>query len=68
MWIVYDHPSDFPDQYVVRRWEVWPGLTKPTDEAFAAEDLGVVRAAIPPDAERITGRDPHDPCILETWL
>lgn len=29
MWTIYRSPSDYPGQYVARRWEIVPGLTEP---------------------------------------
>lgn len=29
MWTIYDHPLDFPDQFVARRWSVVRGSLTP---------------------------------------
>ena len=31
MWVVYDHPKDYPDSYVARLWEAYPDGPKMTD-------------------------------------
>ena len=35
MWVVYDHPSDFPDRYVARLWEG----EKPTSNVMVSRDV-----------------------------
>lgn len=69
---IYKSPSDYPNQYVARRFE----LDKPTNEFFAHEHLSVVRKWT---RERLwslgvlthvnMGREKNDdPVIVETWL
>lgn len=29
MWTVYDHPTDYPDNFVARRFEIVPGELEP---------------------------------------
>jgi hypothetical protein len=65
MWVVYDHPKDFPDYFVARQWRG----EQPTENVIMASglelihhqliDMGLVKL------ERMQGDDPK---ILETWL
>jgi hypothetical protein len=70
IWVIYDHPEDYPDHWVVRRQQIQalrqdiatyglPILCQTLDEA---------RQRIPPGRTRIV-RHPQDvPCIYETWI
>lgn len=71
MWTIYDHPSDFPHDYVARQWLVSKGGTVATDIAYAHPNLTVLRAAVRavlPGATCLP-RDPKDdPAVVETWV
>ena len=64
IWAIYDHPADFPDSYVARRFE----YDKPT--------ATIIKGTLPRlrKAFRLCGlhcltRSPDDdPVIVETWL
>lgn len=67
MWVVYDHPLDFPHTFVARRFS---GVT-PTGETIEDEDLIELRHKIRrkmPMGLRFTRADDDDPCIAEVWL
>ena len=71
VWVVYDHPSDFPDNaIVVRRQWAGPGGTIERDRvAFAFDDL--VDAQVWLMRRQLVRMDRHpddDPVIVETWL
>jgi hypothetical protein len=67
MWTIYDHPLDFPNHFVARRWEVTEEA-RPTNQIMVAPTLAILRAMLPPGLTRIL-RDPRDePAIVETWL
>jgi hypothetical protein len=64
VWVVYDHPSDFPNCYVARQWiGDKPGrvLVSNALEPIQTllEGLGLVHM------DRMEG---DDPVILETWI
>lgn len=64
IWVIYDHPEDYPDKFVARCWE---GET-PTDRIFTADTVKEIRELIPPDLYRLD-RDPSDdPVVLEVWI
>ena len=69
MWIVYDHPTDFPTEFVARRHEIVRGGSRPTNEAMASHSLDSLREALVGRGLTCLSRSPHDdPNIVETWL
>ena len=65
MFTIYDHPSDCPDGFVVREWDVGAdGMT--SVQAWVAPDLDTARTAIPRGLARIPRAD-DDAVIVETW-
>lgn len=70
MWVVYDHPSDFPDEYVARKHVVLSGgAYGPTPEIMLSRSLDELRDGLEAlglvHLDRMEG---DDPVILETWL
>lgn len=75
VWVIYDHPRDHPDYFVVRPWDVIDGKSVPRiagsglpvcglfrkiDDARAyCEQFGLTLLARSPD---------DDPVVVETWL
>lgn len=65
IWVVYDHPEDWPEYYVAREWiGDQPGNMVTLDRNLdrlreRLQRLGLVRL------ERMPEDEPH---ILETWL
>jgi len=43
IWVVYDHPTDFPTEFVARRHEVDGEGSRPTNEAMASRNLSLLR-------------------------
>lgn len=65
LFVVYEHPADYPDKYVVRLWD----LNKPTDMIAIADTYEALLKAIPTDRMCRWGRTSiDDPCIVETWF
>jgi hypothetical protein len=65
LWTVYDHPLDFPDEYVARKFIDG----KVTQEYFTMDDLEKMRMVMESKALFCVTRHPtDDPCIVETWL
>lgn len=68
VYTIYDHPRDFPHNFVCRQYQVLPGQAEPTGEFWVAPSLEMVRALIPVGMTRIE-RDPKDdPVIVESWI
>lgn len=65
MWVVYEHPTDFPEHYVARLWE---GET-PTTTHIIERDLEKLRERLFRMGMVKLDRMPGDvPVVLETWL
>ena len=67
-WVVYDHPRDYPDVFVMRRWKILDGVVLATDEVKTAATLKEIRALVPPGLYRLSRFEDDDPCIVEVWL
>lgn len=65
---IYDHPADYPDQFVVRAWLVAGGVVIAYHPVGFADSLDDARALIPLGRERIDRSDEDDPVIVESWL
>lgn len=72
MWTVYDHPTDYPDGYFARLWEVYAGEARPTGHTmsgFGDWGLRMIRAFMRQQGFACLSRNEgDDPAILETWL
>lgn len=65
IWVVYDHPSDYPHHYVARMWD---GIT-PTQSILVADEVEKIRAMLRDLGLVKLDRSPgDDPKIMETWL
>ena len=70
MYVVYDHPSDYPEFYVVRRHVAGRGgLRVDPTPMFVTDDLAKVREGMKRLGLHCLKRHPSDdPVIIETWL
>jgi hypothetical protein len=66
-YVVYAHPTDFPNGYVLREWLITPQGTI-AGEAWSAPTLTGLREALPDDAQLIAGQDPTEPKVIEVWM
>jgi len=67
LWTIYDRPTDYPDSFVARRFE----LDQPTGDIFIAATLAKLRAilALRCAVSHCIPRDPNDdPKIVEVWI
>lgn len=63
--VVYEKPTDFPDSYVGRIWD----LDKSTEFAVMRPTLEELRAAIPQERfVRLDRSFNDDPVIVEVWV
>lgn len=69
VWAIYDHPRDFPDHFVARRWVIREGAAHPiaTNDQRAALTLDAVRGLLPPGLIRLDRGPVDDVTIVETW-
>ena len=73
MWTVYDHPRDWPQWFVARRWEIRAGEVAPvrTDDMVFGRTLEIVRMhidRITPGLFRLPRQPGDDPVVVETWV
>lgn len=67
LWVIYEHPDDHPEGYVLRRW-LMSGDSLQPGAASRHATLDEAREALPPGVEPApkTGI-PEDPTIIEVW-
>lgn len=70
MWVIYDHPSDFPDVFIARRWDPTYVGFMPTEQIITGATLEEVRMEInKAHGLCLVPREPlDDPKIVEVWL
>lgn len=68
LWVIYDHPKDHPDAFVVRRWHIDQGITMPDKDCLLAESLPEARGLIPYGRFRLPRQEKDDPVIVESWI
>lgn len=65
LWTIYDHPIDFPDKFVARRFE----NSLPTSEIIITPSLDELRDRFEENGLVCVQRHPHDdPKIIEVWI
>lgn len=69
MWTVYDHPYDYPDKFVARRWDVGKSGLVRTEAVMVSDDLQAIRIELEGWGLYCLPRMPGDePQIVETWF
>jgi hypothetical protein len=69
IWTVYDHPSDYPDRYVARCFEVDTDGTRPTGNILLSTSLDTIRTAMRDMGLICMARWADDDAnIIETWM
>lgn len=69
IYAIYDHPKDYPDNFVVRAWR--PRADGGLDVSLVAHlatSLEDARAWVPRGFARMDRHDNDDPVIVEVWL
>lgn len=64
MFVVYDHPKDYPGHFVVRRWFA----DRPTEDFAIADTIEKVRAEVPMGLHRMPRQEKDDAVIVEVWI
>lgn len=69
VWVIYDHPRDFPDSFVARpQCETQEGIQQ-FAEGFAAPELDMLRDHMRRMGLTCLPRHPSDdPIIVEVWI
>lgn len=74
LFVVYDHPTDYPANVVVRAWHTGSWGTAPSDYCCVLDDLETVRRVFGGKCEptlsfvRVEPEPDDDPKIAEVWL
>ena len=69
MWTIYDHPADYPDSFVARRWVVDAQGARSTDRVLVSDDVNWLRRQFIEDGLSCLVRDARDdPAVMETWV
>jgi hypothetical protein len=66
IWTIYESPSDYPGQFVVRPTSV--RHESPFLNHMLAHDLEAARRLIPPGTVCFERSETDDPVIVETWF
>ncbi len=70
MWVLFDHPEDFPYHYVAKRYN----LTKPAENFVTDVNLDSLRIRLEREGyvrlSRTDNSDPRkvEPSIIECWI
>lgn len=64
LFVIYDHPADYPGYFVVRRWFG----AKPTSDFAVADTIEAARAEVPAGLHCLARQPGDDPVIVETWI
>jgi hypothetical protein len=65
LYVIYDHPRDFPEEFVCR---VWYGEIAELSPFATAGSLKEIREALPPGKVNLGRYDQDDPAICEVWI
>jgi len=69
VYAVFDHPMDYPTEFIVRRQLVYPGrFTIEPDVWCHAQSLEAARASIPSGLVRLPHQPQDPPFLTESWL
>jgi hypothetical protein len=64
LYVIYDHPRDYPESFVVRRWD----LEIPREVVGTAPTLEAARELVPPGLYNLERYEGDDPNIVEVWI
>jgi len=68
-YVIYDHPKDFPDKFVVRKWIIKKnGILEFDTGVFVADTLEEAREFIPFGFTPMPVFQDDDPAIAEVWM
>lgn len=69
VYVIYDHPRDFPDHYVLRPMRTNAGRVEGYNFCCVADSIEELRGPLIAVGAVNVGRDPlDDPVILEIWI
>lgn len=69
MWVIYDHPKDNPNHFVVRKWTIMSNAAPLASMDKTLHDtLEEAREAIPPGLYNLVRYANDYPVIKEVWV
>ncbi len=68
IYVMYDHPRDYPNEVVVRRWTVAGAAAVAGPIVARGPTIASVRAQLPRPLYRLDSFAEDDPKIAEVWL
>jgi len=68
LYTIYDHPKDYPDKIVVRRWFIGRGKTEDKGVWCLAKTLEEARESLPEGLVNISRYSEDDYGIIESWV
>jgi hypothetical protein len=69
IWTIYDHPRDFPNEFVARRFVVDGSVPRWTDDILTSSSLDLLRDEMVSRGLTVINRLPDDDRnIVEVWL
>lgn len=69
LWVIYDRPTDFPQSFVARLWQLQNGQMVPRDQVQTHPKLEVLRNEFRKQGLTCIPRfTSDDPKIIEVWL
>lgn len=68
-YVIYERPTDYPDSFVVRRFQIKRGghITYDVEPHSVSATLSEARATIPPGQVCLARSEDDDPRIREVW-
>jgi hypothetical protein len=70
VWAVYDHPTDYPEGYEAREYEIRPGEYRSTRNVLQTPDLETLRRILREEMGKSVAHHfaKIDTTILEVWM
>lgn len=68
VWTVFDHPTDYPEVFIARKWLLVSGVAVATSETVTGPTLQSVRDQIPAGLHCFARSPEDDVYIVESWL
>lgn len=68
IWTVIERPSDYPDEFIARKWICVDGLAVATPQIVTGPTLQSVRDQIPAGLYCFPRAPEDDPNIVESWF
>lgn len=72
IWVIYEKPTDFPDQFVMREHHIKGGkndrAVTPTDNFYTADSIAELRRKIPAGKQKVLRHQDDEAQIVEWWF